>query len=290
MYRDPDDDSKLPSTSFAESGMELEPDEVQWKKSKHRKSRSYADISDFDRGRRRESGRRNLTNEDMFMFQGQQNDPAGRDSLRRSRGYSQGTSGDANGNRRDSRYATTLPNRSFHHSQGLDPDEEIPLDSEPNRHSPIRDSMGPEDEELFAGPSLALYSFEPENSNELRLTEGQEIMVSYRHGQGWLVASDPTNGEQGLVPEAYVRLISDMPNYDPETGQFVDLDEDEDMHDFESSQAMSIPQDSETEGWRKEIQDRQGQAMDEDESPKKLGRRTDEAGLKQEPNGVDEDQ
>ena len=50
-------------------------------------------------------------------------------------------------------------------------------------------------------------------------------MVSYRHGQGWLVASDPRSGEQGLVPEAYVRLIAEMPNYDPETGQFVDLDD-----------------------------------------------------------------
>jgi hypothetical protein len=95
--------------------------------------------------------------------------------------------------------------------------------------------MGPEDEELFAGPSLALYSFEPENSNELRLVEGQEIMVSYRHGQGWLVASDPRTGEQGLVPEAYVRLIADMPNYDPETGQFVDMDEDE-MQDSDMNQ------------------------------------------------------
>jgi hypothetical protein len=93
--------------------------------------------------------------------------------------------------------------------------------------------MGPEDEELFAGPSLALYSFEPENSNELRLIEGQEIMVSYRHGQGWLVASDHRTGEQGLVPEAYVRLIADMPNYDPETGQFVDLD------DMDDSEAMN---------------------------------------------------
>ncbi|KAF2859013.1 hypothetical protein K470DRAFT_203213, partial [Piedraia hortae CBS 480.64] len=55
--------------------------------------------------------------------------------------------------------------------------------------------------------SLALYAFEPENPNELRLTEGQIILVSYRHGQGWLVAEDPKTGEQGLVPEAYVRLL-----------------------------------------------------------------------------------
>lgn len=96
--------------------------------------------------------------------------------------------------------------------------------------------MGPEDEELFAGPSLALYSFEPENSNELRLEEGQEIMVSYRHGQGWLVASDPRSGEQGLVPEAYVRLIAEMPNYDPETGEFFDMEDETSPVDTSHSQ------------------------------------------------------
>ncbi|EME46884.1 hypothetical protein DOTSEDRAFT_94498, partial [Dothistroma septosporum NZE10] len=55
--------------------------------------------------------------------------------------------------------------------------------------------------------SLALYSFEPENDNELRLTEGQTVLVAYRHGQGWLVAENPETGEQGLIPEQYVRLL-----------------------------------------------------------------------------------
>lgn len=81
--------------------------------------------------------------------------------------------------------------------------------------------MGPEDEELFAGPSLALYGFEPENENELPLAEGEVIMVSYRHGQGWLVAEKET-GEQGLVPEAYVRLLKDIEGWDEERGQFID--------------------------------------------------------------------
>ena len=255
MYGDPDRDSNiaaLPSTSFGsgEESMPLEfgDDELVFKKGKHRKSKSYANISDFERGRRRESGRKShemtTDQQGMFYFHGhghghyQQIDPAGRESLRHSRGHSGSGIGDnsANGEqRRDSRNPTTslLPSRSFHHAssaptpnnENLDPDDHIPLDTEPRHASPLRDSMGPEDEELFAGPSLALYSFEPENSNELRLVEGQEIMVSYRHGQGWLVASDPRSGEQGLVPEAYVRLIADMPNYDPETGEFVDVDE-----------------------------------------------------------------
>jgi hypothetical protein len=227
MYGDPENDASLaalPSTSFGSGdGSELGDDDHQFKKSKHRKSKSYADISDFERGRRRESGRKSRdANYGMMLFNSQQSDPAGRESLRQSRGYSNET-----GQRRDSRNPTTLPNRSFHRS--FDPDEHIPLDTEPHAtRSPVRNSMGPEDEELFAGPSLALYSFEPENANELRLVEGQEIMVSYRHGQGWLVASDPHTDEQGLVPEAYVRLIADMPNYDPATGQFMDIDDMED--------------------------------------------------------------
>lgn len=221
LYGDPEEGGlgPLPSTSFGnEDAQDFGDDELAVKRSKHRKSKSYANMSDYERGRRRESGKRSrVSGEEMFRFSGQQSDPAGRDSLRQSRGY-----GDM---RKDSHFSS-LPQRSFHHSQHIDEDEHIPLDIEPHTsHSPVRDSMGPEDEELFAGPSLALYSFEPENSNELRLEEGQEIMVSYRHGQGWLVASDPRTGEQGLVPEAYVRLIAEMPNYDPITGEFVDVDE-----------------------------------------------------------------
>lgn len=239
MYGDPeeheDDDLRgggmvsLPSTSFsstAESGvppLEFAEDEVSFKKGRHRKSKSYGSIPDFERGRRRESGRRSRgdgNDTGIFWFHGQQSQQnAGR-----------GLDSAANGGRKDSRNSANLPNRSFHnsttssHEGDSDP---IPLDSEPRTShtpSPLRSSLGPEDEELFAGPSLALYSFEPENSNELRLEEGQEIMVSYRHGQGWLVASDPETGEQGLVPEAYVRLIADISNYDPETGEWIDVE------------------------------------------------------------------
>ena len=282
MYGDPEQDAalaSLPSTSFSNEeggagagagGLEFGDDELVFKKGKHRKSKSYANISDYERGRRRESGgRRNRianSNDDqaMFFFQGQQTDPAGRDSLRLSRGHS---------DRRDSgRAGATLPNRSFHHgttnNDEIDPDEHIPLDTEPRHSSPIRDSMGPEDEELFAGLSLALYSFEPENSNELRLFEGQEIMVSYRHGQGWLVASDPRTGEQGLVPEAYVRLIADMPNYDPETGQFVDIEDEEDdeMEDVDQSTQPSDTSNSRDVDRDRKVAERdEGEDEDEDD-------------------------
>lgn len=65
------------------------------------------------------------------------------------------------------------------------------------------------DEEMH-GKAVALFDFESEHENELALKEGQIILVSYRHGQGWLVAEDPRTGESGLVPEEFVRLIRDI--------------------------------------------------------------------------------
>ncbi|KAF1979279.1 hypothetical protein BU23DRAFT_367130, partial [Bimuria novae-zelandiae CBS 107.79] len=53
----------------------------------------------------------------------------------------------------------------------------------------------------------ALFDFTPKHYNELVLSEGQIILVSYRHKMGWLVAQDPKSGESGLVPEEYVRLL-----------------------------------------------------------------------------------
>lgn len=57
------------------------------------------------------------------------------------------------------------------------------------------------------GRAVALFDFTPENDNEAPLKEGQIIWISYRHGQGWLVAEDPITGEKGLVPEEYVEMI-----------------------------------------------------------------------------------
>lgn len=62
------------------------------------------------------------------------------------------------------------------------------------------------DEEMH-GKAIALFDFMPEHENELALREGQIILVSYRHDQGWLVAEDPATKEVGLVPEDFVRLV-----------------------------------------------------------------------------------
>ncbi|KAF3932672.1 hypothetical protein ABW19_dt0202310 [Dactylella cylindrospora] len=55
-------------------------------------------------------------------------------------------------------------------------------------------SIADPDEEMH-GKAVALFDFTRENDNELELVEGQVIWVSYRHGQGWLVAEDPRTGE-----------------------------------------------------------------------------------------------
>jgi hypothetical protein len=118
--------------------------------------------------------------------------------------------------RRDSHFATLLPRRTYAEGEGpaYDSDEEM---SEPedylqddNRFS--RDyqfTIASPDEEMH-GKAVALFDFARENDNELPLIEGQVILVSYRHGQGWLVAQDPKTGESGLVPEEYVRLLRDI--------------------------------------------------------------------------------
>lgn len=63
--------------------------------------------------------------------------------------------------------------------------------------------------------AVALFDFLPENDNEVALREGQVIWISYRHGQGWLVAEDPDTGENGLVPEEYVEIFYDDDGDEP---------------------------------------------------------------------------
>jgi hypothetical protein len=84
------------------------------------------------------------------------------------------------------------------------------LDIDESRYS--RDyqfTIASPDEEMH-GRAVALFDFAKENENELPLVEGQVILVSYRHGQGWLVAQDIKTGDTGLVPEEYVRLLRDI--------------------------------------------------------------------------------
>jgi hypothetical protein len=142
-----------------------------------------------------------------------------------------------NSPRRDSHFAgSTLPRRRY--DTDVDPMSlDINLHSSPSNESPYTSQPShtyespydSEDEdtdasrlsrsytlsivdpaEEMAGKAVALFDFARENDNELPLVEGQVILISYRHGQGWLVAQDPKTGESGLVPEEYVRLLRDI--------------------------------------------------------------------------------
>lgn len=78
----------------------------------------------------------------------------------------------------------------------------------------FHDSYSPPPTEEYAADEInrkavALFDFQPENDNEVALSEGQVIWILYRHGQGWLVAEDPETGENGLVPEEYVEIYND---------------------------------------------------------------------------------
>jgi hypothetical protein len=121
---------------------------------------------------------------------------------------------------RDSHFAGVLPSRSYTDETGQDYRSESDASSSASspgltRHDESRYSrdyqftIASPDEEMH-GKAVALFDFERENENELPLVEGQVIWVSYRHGQGWLVAEDPKTQESGLVPEEYVRLLRDI--------------------------------------------------------------------------------
>lgn len=67
--------------------------------------------------------------------------------------------------------------------------------------------------------AVALYDFEPENDNELGFHEGDILFISYRHGQGWLVAENQARDKTGLVPEEFVSFIETSEEEDNDDGE-----------------------------------------------------------------------
>lgn len=55
--------------------------------------------------------------------------------------------------------------------------------------------------------AVAIYDFVPENENELDLKENDIVFISYKHGQGWLVAENEARTKTGLVPEEFVSYL-----------------------------------------------------------------------------------
>ncbi|EDO19038.1 hypothetical protein Kpol_2000p2 [Vanderwaltozyma polyspora DSM 70294] len=64
--------------------------------------------------------------------------------------------------------------------------------------------------------AVALYDFVPENDSELGLEEGDIVFISYKHGQGWLVAENQGRTKTGLVPEEFVSFLEDDEDYEDE--------------------------------------------------------------------------
>ena len=102
-------------------------------------------------------------------------------------------------------YVVPTYSQTLHNGEFLEPETLYEDDDESRFSRDYSFSIASPDEEMH-GKAIALFDFKSENENELALREGQVLWVSYRHGQGWLVAKDPATGEDGLVPEAYVRL------------------------------------------------------------------------------------
>ncbi|KAF4552693.1 SH3 domain-containing protein 1 [Elsinoe fawcettii] len=206
---------QLPSTSFG-LGDDSDDDGTGNRRSsrrisKHRKSKSYADMEAYTRGRRRTSRERKSTQRgtggqgqhsaNSSAYVGYFAEPFDRNDSAYSNQFARQS--------RDNRgpgYEISI-NADGVHPPFREDGESVPYSpSALEDHRPESASL----DESFAGPSLALYDFNPENDNELELREGQIIQVGYRHGQGWLVAMNLETGEQGLVPEEYVRLLRDI--------------------------------------------------------------------------------
>ena len=131
------------------------------------------------------------------------------DQARHSRS---GTSHQNQASQKDAGFATSMiPGTANHDSGESDSDDDSSEaggdDARYSRNYSF--TIASPDEEMH-GKAVALFDFTSEHQNELPLKEGQIILVSYRHGQGWLVAEDPKTGESGLVPEEFVRLVRDI--------------------------------------------------------------------------------
>jgi hypothetical protein len=101
-----------------------------------------------------------------------------------------------------------LQNRTYQEEPPLS--DEFSEDDEERRFS--RDyqfTIVSPDEEMH-GRAVALFDFDAENENELSMKEGMIVFISFRHGEGWLVAQDLKSDESGLVPESYVRLLREI--------------------------------------------------------------------------------
>jgi len=152
-----------------------------------------------------------------------------------------------------------------------DPDLKTPLIKDDSRNE-FEFSIASSDE--IHGKAIALFDFTPENDNEVALKEGQIIWISYRHGQGWLVAEDSNTGETGLVPEEYVQLVNDLEYVEDEPRRFLPdiISDDHQHHHHHNQQSQQTSKDEEDDSdWVDEDEDE-----DEDEAVEAVDKKEEE--------------
>ncbi|KAH3678946.1 hypothetical protein WICMUC_001314 [Wickerhamomyces mucosus] len=121
-------------------------------------------------------------------------------------------------------------------------------------------SYNQDDSDEINTKAIALFEFEPENENEIKLIEGQLIWINYRYGQGWLVAQDLNNGETGLIPEEYVQLI-----FDDDDDDEIKQTNDEEIEEPKQVQLFSIGNDFQISNNNNENFDNEDDWTDEEE-------------------------
>jgi len=77
-----------------------------------------------------------------------------------------------------------------------------PKQSQPpyEKQDDFAEPMSEYSSDIINARAIAIYDFEPEHENEIRLRQGGETWISHRYGDGWLVAEDPTTGMFVFVP------------------------------------------------------------------------------------------
>lgn len=207
---------QLPAMSFGDGPPYSEDEDLHSPvvTSRHRKNRSTVG-TDGRRGRSPGASGRDYTGDDRGQFISMNGDGSETYYIRDESATEDGPGGEfVTYPASESRYSHLAPGAygSADYAMGDNPFDPDMLDSDDeisDTDGYSRDyefSIASPDEEMH-GKAVALFDFTREHENELPLKEGQVILVSYRHGQGWLVAEDPKTGESGLVPEEFVRLL-----------------------------------------------------------------------------------
>lgn len=130
---------------------------------------------------------------------------------------------------RDFAYDESNPLHYGYYDDGLEgTEEEEGTDMDEYEGDDVEDHQGDSDrrqsvllpnEYIVNKRAVALYDFEPENDNELGFHEGDILFISYRHGQGWLVAENQARDKTGLVPEEFVSFIETEEEQDDGEGE-----------------------------------------------------------------------